>query len=230
MDCMTVCCRKYAPRQYVKVHFEEGQFIKDIQQAVHIFLQVNVKYAWIVQWCVFGIRKANVKFSYCCKVKTQIQTAFQLGRETVNITPKRIRLSSFRVRFPTMDWIGIPDAVDSSLHKQGKGKVRHLYSLSIQIRLQSRRASVVRPDEFCQTKHLEDTKKYIQLQAVYGIMHDSNPTCICQIINPAPHKVVGAGFYIARMTTKTCLPSVCICRQIHPGKLKTPEGILVFRV
>ena len=42
--------------------------------------------------------------------------------------------------------------------------------------------------------------------------------------------MVGAGFYVARLTTKTCLPSVGICRQIQLRKLKTPGGILVFRV
>ena len=61
-------------------------------------------------------------------------------------------------------------------------------------------------------------------------MHDSNPTCICQIINPAPHIVVGAGFDIARLTTQTCLPLVCICQQIQLRKLKTPGGILVFQL
>ena len=33
-------------------------------------------------------------------------------------------------------------------------------------------------------------------------MHDSNHTCIYQLINPAPHIVVGAGFDIARLTIK----------------------------
>ena len=61
-------------------------------------------------------------------------------------------------------------------------------------------------------------------------MHDNSPTCICYIINPAPHKVVEAGFDIARLTNKTCLPSVCICRQIQLRKIKTPGGILVVRL
>ena len=50
------------------------------------------------------------------------------------------------------------------------------------------------------------------------------------MINPAPHKVVGAGFYIARLTTKTCLPSVGICLQIQLRKLKPPGGVLVLQV
>ena len=55
-----------------------------------------------------------------------------------------------------------------------------------------------------QAKHLEDKKKQnTQLQTGYEIMQNSNPTCICQIINPAHHKVAGAGFDIARLTTKT---------------------------
>ena len=61
-------------------------------------------------------------------------------------------------------------------------------------------------------------------------MQESNPTCICWILKPAPHKGAGAGFDIARLTTKTCLQLVCICRQIQLRKLKTPGGILVFRV
>ena len=42
--------------------------------------------------------------------------------------------------------------------------------------------------------------------------------------------MVGAGFNIARLGTKTCFPSVWICRQIQLRKLKTPGWILVFRV
>ena len=48
-------------------------------------------------------------------------------------------------------------------------------------------------------------------------------------INSSPSKRGGAGFEIAGLTKKTCLPSVLICRIIQLRKLKPQGGILVFR-
>ena len=73
-------------------------------------------------------------------------------------------------------------------------------------------------------------KLYNQLQAGYGIMHDSYITYICYIIKQASHKVEGAGFDIARLTIKTCLPSFGICQQIQLWKLKTQGEMWVFRL
>ena len=61
-------------------------------------------------------------------------------------------------------------------------------------------------------------------------MQDSNLTCIYQMLNSAPHIVVGAGFHIAVLTTQSCLPSVAFVNKFNLGSSKPQEGyyILVF--
>ena len=58
----------------------------------------------------------------------------------------------------------------------------------------------------------------------YGIIQDNNLTCIYYILKPAPHRLEGSRFDMARTTTNRCLPSIWI------WELKTQGGILVFWV
>ena len=67
-------------------------------------------------------------------------------------------------------------------------------------------------------------KQYIYLQTGYGYMHDSSPTYICQIINPAPCKVVEAGFDIARLTTKKFFHQFLFVNKFKLGNSKPQEG------